>query len=59
MREIKLWIGHAEAESETLLRAFSASRYQRFVPGALPQAVTFRAFGALKTIVRGTLSQVC
>jgi hypothetical protein len=43
---------------EISLRAFSAQRFQHFVPGALPQAVTFRAFGALKTIVSGMLSQV-
>jgi hypothetical protein len=34
---------------EASLRAFSASSISPFrVPGALPQAVTFRAFGALK-----------
>jgi hypothetical protein len=47
---MKFWVGHAEPESETLLRAFSASSMSTLFPGALPQAITFRAFGALKQL---------
>src|ERR1044072_154995 len=32
--------------ASALFRAFSAKGFNRFVPGALPQAVTFRAVGA-------------
>jgi len=38
------------AGTEVLFRAFSASEFVGRLPGALPQAVAFRTFGAEPTI---------
>jgi len=40
------------------LRAFSAAKFQTVPPGALPQAVTFRAFGAEAPANSGSLCSV-
>jgi hypothetical protein len=53
-------VGLAGVETGSFMARIQRFHYQYFrVPGALPQAVTFRAVGALKLIDHRMLRQVC